>query len=308
MKIQTNNNYNTSFTSASDITIKYALEKHSDILPSRIKKEIQSILSESGENLPKLYELHNRVYQRLFNAQSMEEVREHYPEYKDIIELTALAGNRSKAVKAVKLKGISLEDFTLDFIKKLFAPTPQETLVKEYGFTNRSLIIWLMEKLDIPKFNGNYINILRMSDEVENSRIAELSRQAIYRMPEVQQARQAKVTAHHRTPEYREKKRREMIEFYKNNPDMAERVSKLSKLNWDKCPEIKEALSIYTVKSPEYVKNASRKKQRGQKLTEEEKQIISGYFRSFWKKHPEFVELYSKMRAQAAKELGYSKK
>ena len=262
MRIQNNYNYNTSFTSASDITIRYVLEKHSDILPARIKKEIQLILSEGGKNLPKLYEVHNRVYQRLFNAQNMEEVREYYPEYKDIIELTTLAGNRSKAVKAVKQKGISLEDFTLDFIKKLFAPMSQEALVKEYNFTNRSLVLWLMEKLHIPKFKGNYINLLRMSDEVENSRIAELSRQAIYRMPEVQQARQAKVVIHHKTPEYREKKRKQMINFYKNNPHMAERVSKLSRLTWEKCPEIREALRIYTAESPDYIKSFLRKEDR----------------------------------------------
>ena len=147
-----------------------------------------------------------------------------------------------------------------------------------------------------------------MSDEAENSRIAELSRQAIYRMPEVQQARQAKAAAYHRTPEYKKMKRQQMIDFYKNNPHLAERVSRLSKLTWEKCPEIKEALKIYTAESPDYVKACLRKKRSGGKLTEVDKRIIYGYYKGFWEKHPEFVELYSRMRAQAAKELGYGRK
>ena len=88
---------------------------------------------------------------------------------------------------------------------------------------------------------------------------------------------------------------------------MAERVSRLNKLTWEKCPEIKEALKIYTAESPDYVKHALSKKRSGGKLTEVDRRIINGYYKGFWEKHPEFVELYSKMKIQASKESGYGK-
>ena len=296
-----------SFGSASDITIKYAIEKRSNLLPDRVKQEITKRLNAGKDSLMKLYELHEDVYAPLQKTKTLEQAKALYPEFSDVLELTTIDGNRSIALKAVR-KIMPLENFSLDLLKKLYSPESAEQIVSDYGFTNRNLLNWLMDKLNVKKLKGNYIQLLKMSTEEENSRIAEISRQAIYKNPEAQAKRQAKAAAHHRTPEYREKKRKEMINFYKNNPDRVEMVRKLSNLTWELCPEIKTALSEYTSHMPAYTKNILSKRAGGIKLSAQEKRTLCNYYKNFWAKNPEFKEIYSKARTQAAKELGLGKK
>lgn len=296
------NNHGITFASASDITLEYVYKKHSKYLPVRISEKIKSILSDGQKNIPKLYELHNDLYSSLFKATSLEEVKNLYPEFRGIKELTSLGNNRSKALKAIK-KIITPEKFTLNYLKKLYTPTSQDNLVREYGFTNRSLLAWLNKKLNIKKLDGSYIKLLKMSQEEENNRISELSRQAIYANPDVQKRRLAKAAETHRTCEYRAKKKQEMIDFYKRNPDVAKRTGLISKMTWDMCPEIKDAMSEYTRSLSPYVKKVLSKKLSGEPLTQEENRVTYGYYRKFWEQNPELRSLYKKRRIQVIEKL-----
>ena len=296
-------NTNSNFKAASDISLKYVLEKRSNMLPERMLNEIKTILSNENKEMIPLYELHSKVYTPLLEAQTLDRVKEIYPEYRDVLELSTLDGNRTKALKAIRGKGIALNEFTLGFLKKLCMPTEQDKLVEEYGFTNRSLLNWLMNRLNIPRFPNGYVNLLRMSNEEENSRIAELSRKAIFARPaEMRKEIQEKVNIHHRTPEYREKKRQEMINFYRRNPLSAKKVGDISQMTWDRCPEIKAALHEYSQQSSPYIRGILCKRQRKQALNQEEMRILKSYYKTFWDNHPEFVELYRKMRMEAVEE------
>ena len=51
-----------------------------------------------------------------------------YPEFSDIIELSKFANSRSKVIKAVKAKGIALEDFSLEFLNLISLSVSQEIL------------------------------------------------------------------------------------------------------------------------------------------------------------------------------------
>ena len=298
-----NANYCGSFKAAADINLKYILEKHPNMLPERMINEIRKIVSSESKEMVPLYELHSKVYASLIEAPSLDRVKEIFPEYSDVLELSILDGNRTKALKAIRGKGIALNEFTLDFLKKLCLPMEQDKLVEEYGLTNRSLLNWLMDKLNIPRFPNGYTNLIRMSNEEENSRIAELSRRAMFARPaEMRREIQEKVNIHHKTPEYREKKRLEMVNFYRHNPQKAKKVGDISQMTWDKCPEIKDALREYAQQSSPFIRGILRKRQRKQKLTQEESRTIKGYYKTFWDSHPEFVELYRKMRIEAVEE------
>ena len=289
------------FCAASDITIEYALKKHSKYLPSSMIKKIKELIH-LGQGKRLLCDVHDEVYKALFEAKTLKEAKEKYSEFADIKDVTTLADNRSKAIKAI-LKIMPLKDFTLQYIKKLFQPISQEGLVKEYKFTNRNLLIWLNEKLNIKKLSGSYIKLLKMSNEEENSRISELSRRAIYADEKAQKYRLEKAAEAHRTPEYRAKKRREMKEYYMKNPQAAERTAKISRLTWDRCPEIKAAFSSYTKKLSPYIKKILSKKQTGAHLSEEEKRIASAYYKNFWNENPEFKKLYQQRRIEVIEEL-----
>ena len=142
-----------------------------------------------------------------------------------------------------------------------------------------------------------------MSNEKENSRIAELSRKAIYANPEVQRARLEKAAKHHQTQEYRDKKQQEMINFYKRNPQVAKKTSLISQMTWDRCQEIKDAMKAYTITQSPYVKAVLSKKQNGKQLLEEEKRIVATYYRNFWENNPNFKKIYKEKRLEVIEEL-----
>lgn len=288
------------FGSASDITLEYVLKKHSKFLPLSMLSRIKAAVT-SGKTKP-LYEVHNEVYKDLFEAQTLEEAKSKYPELSDVKDVTAIADNRSKALKAI-LRLMPLDKFTLFYIKKLFAPSSQEQLVKELGFTNRNLLLWLNKKLNIRKLSGSYLKLLKMSDEKENARISELSRRAIYADSEAQKQRLERAAEAHRTPEYRAKKRQEMKEYYERHPETAKKTGLISKMTWDRCPEIKSAFSLYTKSLSYYVRKILSKKLAGEVLSENERKISFSYYRGFWEQNPELREIYRKRRLEVIKEL-----
>jgi len=293
---------NTSFCSAKDITLEYVIKNHSKYLPERIKAEIRRLLRTTDKNLPQLFELHNTIYKPLFDAKTLDEVKSAFPEFKEVLDISAIKENRSKAIPLIQ-KNSSLDIFTLDYLKKLYKPTAQDILVKEYGLTNRNLLLWLNKKLNIEKLSGTYIKLLQMSDEKENSRIAKLSRKALTADSEVQSYRLLRAAEAHRTPEYKEKKRQEMINFYKNNPEKAKRIGLVSQRTWDLCPEIKKAFSEYTKTLSPHIRRILSKKLAGQPLSVDERRITFGYYKGFWEKHEELKSVYRDRRIQAIAEL-----
>ncbi len=294
---------NITFQSAADINLRYIVRNHSKYLPPRVLERATELCKSGAEELPPLYRLHADIYEPLQQVSTLEEAKICYPEFGNVINLPDLQITRSKAIDAIK-KIMPMEDFSLDLLKKLYQPRFLDSLVQEYGMTNRSLITWLINKLNITKLSSSYLKLLAMSNESENNRIAECSRQAILKNPEAQARRLAKAAEAHKTPEYREKKRQEMIDFYKRNPDAAKCVGLISKLTWDLCPEIKEALTIYTQQTPSMVRSILNKRRRQEKLTAAEKRVMNGYYKGFWDSHPEFKKVYQKARIQAIKDLG----
>ena len=300
MKIETN--YNPSFRAASDITLEYALKKHSKFLPKSFITKARELISCGKKDRP-VYEVHNEIYKDLFEAESLSEVKAKYPEFSSVEDIITLESNRSKAIKAVK-KIMPLEKFTLSYLKKLYQPTSQDKLKEEFGFTNRSLLGWLNKKLHINKLSGSYIKLIQMSDEKENRRIAELSRNAIYADAEAQKHRLERAAEAHKTPEYRAKKRQEMKDYYERNPEKAKKTGLISKLTWSKCPEIRAALSEYTKKLSPYIRKILSKKRTGAPLNAEERRIASSYYKQFWEQNPQLKEIYRQRRLEAIEELG----
>lgn len=294
--------YAPAFKSASDITLKYVLEKQSAYIPARILDKIKELVSSGKDKLFTLPEVHSEVYKKLFEAKTLDEVKTYYPEFREVIDMSEMKNNRSKAVKAVQ-SIMPLEDFTLQYLKELYLPTSQDNLVKKYGFTNRNLLLWLNSKLNIKKLSGEYIMLLKLSDEKENRRYAQMTSNYLKNNDEVRKNFFEKASDAHKTAEYREKKRNEMVRFYQNNPEKREKVRLISSMTWERCSEIKKEFQAYTKAQSGYVKVILKKKCAGMTLTDVEKRIVGKYYKDFWKSHPEFAELYRKTRMEVIEEI-----
>lgn len=289
------------FCAAKDMNLRYILDRHSQELPVRMFDAIQNILKKQKSKLPTLHDLHLEIYQPLIRAKSLQEVKKYYPEFEEVVDLCELDGLRSKAADGIKNMAADKE-FTLDLLKLLYAPMRLEDIAKFYDVQYRSAISYLMEILKIPKLSKTYIRLFSLSDEVENRIFAEKSLKAL-KTPEAIKKCNENSAAAHRTPEYREKKRQEMIDFYKRTPDAAERVRMISQMTWDRCPEIKAAMALYTAQQTSFVLSTLAKRTNGARLNTVEKRAVASYYKKFWDAHPDLKKLYSQRKLEVVEEL-----
>ena len=293
---------NPSFGAASDLTLSYMYKKHSALMPKRVLESIEQYMQKSPVSQPTLEELHHKVYAGLLSAKTLDEAKQLYPEFSEVKDSAILKGNRSLAVKAIE-KHMPIEDFSLAYLKDLYSLKTENELVKKYGFTNRSILHWLNLKLNIDKPKTNYHKLVNMSNEEKNLKVAEATRQALLRDPDTQKKRLEKAAQTHKTEIYREKKRQEMIDFYKREPAAASRVRQISQMTWDRCPQIKAALTDFTSEQDGILKRALNDRSKNGKITPAQKRMISGYYKRFWDKYPEFKEQYRQARIEVIEEL-----
>ncbi|MBO5434533.1 hypothetical protein J6A31_01760, partial [bacterium] len=158
------------------------------------------------------------------------------------------------------------------------------------------------ESLGIKKLSGMYLNLYRLSDELENARFAKQA-QSYVRTPEARKRCNERAVAAHRTPEYRAKKRQEMIDFYKRNPEVAEKTSKISKMTWDNCPEVKEAFGEYRKFLDQSTKRILTKGLLGEKMNSFERKVFGGTMKEFWESHPQMRKIYQERRIEVIEKL-----
>ena len=94
-----------------------------------------------------------------------------------------------------------------------------------------------------------------------------------------------------------------MIDFYKREPAAASRVRQIAQMTWDRCPQIKCALSEYTQEQEGILKKALQDKSKNNVLTQAQKRMLAGYYKRFWEKYPEFREQYRQARIEVVEEL-----
>ncbi len=293
------------FGSAKKINLHYILEKHSGALPERVLNEVVKICNNnSKEKLPTLLEVHNKIYEPLIKSATLAQAKKLFSEFKDAIDLKNIPQLRSKAADAIK-QWTPDSEFSLDFIKMLYAPVPMKDICAFYGVKNRSDYEYLAERLNIKKLSGAYLRLLKLSDPTSNAEFAEKSQQCL-KTPEAIKKRLEKCAIAHRTPEYREKKRQEMKNFYKQNPEAAEKVRLITQMTWDRCPEIKTALSAYSEEQSPYVISLLKKRSTGAALNTQERRTLAGYYKKFWDTHPELKKLLSTRKQEVVEELNAS--
>lgn len=290
------------FGSAAKLNLKYILQKHSEELPESILQKVISFSELDVEKLPTLKDLHDHVYRPLQDATSLDEVKSIYPEFKNVIDLKDYKTNHSKAINDIK-KNMPLDGFTLDFLKKLFTPCTMDELVKFYGVRNRSSLTYLAESLGIKKLSKTYLQLYKLSDEAENERFAKKA-QSYVRTDKARAKCNERAAAAHRTPEYRAKKRREMIDYYKRNPQVAERTAKISKMTWDNCPEVKEAFALYRSNLDQSTRRIIAKGLNGEKMNDFERRVFGSSMKNFWKFHPQMRSVYQQRRIEVIEKLG----
>ncbi len=295
-------NSNINFGAAKDINLRYILEKRAHLLPERILTNVQNIVERtqgmSIECLPTLKEVHNDTFRPLMSAESLEQAKLIFPEFGDVLDFSLFTKKFSRSARVIE-KTTPPESFSLDCLKKIWSGMPQEEIVRQYGFSCRDVVAKLCKALNIPKPLNNYLVLLKSSDEVGNQMIAAETRRHLDVC--IKNLKLANIA--NKTPEARVKQAESMRNFYVNHPQRRERIAEISRLTWEKCPEIRAAKAEYFDSLTPYQKSIMSKQSYGIALTAEEKRIVSSVHKKFWEAHPEFREIYAAARTAAVREI-----
>ena len=290
------------FGAAKDINLKYIMRNRSYLLPARVQDAVSDILERGGglplKELPTLKEVHERTYAPLMQAGSLEEVRVLFSEFRDVRDFTEIAKKFARSARVIATR-MNLEDFSLDCLKKIWSGMPQEEIVKSYGFSCRDVLSKICKTLHIPKPEGNYLVLLKNSDEEGNRRVADMTRRHLdVCCRNLELANKA-----NRTPEARAKHAESMRRFYEEHPERRELLSLISQTTWNKCPHIKQAMAVYTKFQPPRVLEAIDKQKAGIKLSEDDVRLVQDFYRRFWANFPNLRDDFSQARMEAFKEL-----
>jgi len=291
-------NSNISFGAAKDINLRYIMRNRSHLLPARVKDAVTDILERGGAGeLPTLKEVHTEQYAALMSATTLDEAKA-FSEFANVLDFTEIAQKFSRSAKKIA-QILPLEDFSLDCLKKIWSGMPQEEITKSYGFSCRDVLSKICKTLNIPKPEGNYLVLLKTSEEEGNRRASDLTRRHL----DTCRRNLEKANIANKTPEARAKQAESMRRFYRENPDRREAVRLISLAVWEKCPDIKQACSDFLKSQSPLVQITVLKQMHNERLSPGEKRIAVSFYKHFWDSHPQLKTEFSKARTEAAQEF-----
>jgi len=167
------NFYTPNFEAAKDISLNYVFKNRMHILPKRMQDTIKTSLNKlKNENIT-LRDLHLQIYNELNNCKTLDEARNKYIEFREVLSAESIVKHKSPNIKIIE-KTIPLEKLSLHILKERWGKLKTlDEIAQDLGLKNRSAIAWFMDKIHMPDFEKNYMMLLRASDEKLNQEIAQ---------------------------------------------------------------------------------------------------------------------------------------
>lgn len=133
-------------------------------IPDPILEKAKEAIAQGNDEGVSLFNIHQEYYKDLENSQTLEEVKELYPEFCNVKQVSELAFNKSRnstsnQIKLGEIKGLTPENTSLILLKYIYCGTADE------GFKNlsRSSYEKLKTTLDIPGVKKGYAAYLLSS-------------------------------------------------------------------------------------------------------------------------------------------------
>ncbi len=277
-------------------TLKYAVQKHSKIIPERVLAEAKKVLSMGNGGTQSLYDIHKRIYAPLLDCKTLDEAKVLFPEFKDMKD----------EVRYVRETRYSREffertdkNFALKMLQEVWANLKtQEEISKSLGMSCNSSLVWPLKQIGFVGYSGNYKTLLKSSDAEGNRIIAAKTTAWNAMHPDLMYKKNKHAAQFCKTPEYKEKQSERMKALYIDYPELAQDKSDFNKEMWSRAPEVRKAMSEFIKNEPSSIRRLFSKKILGEQLSEEESKIIRSVYNRFWNTYPE----YKKMLSKACKE------
>ena len=243
-------------------------QKNSAVYPKHIREWAGMILESGNKAKQTLIDIHKKYYESLKSCTTLDEVKQKFSEFADVLsdsEVSFSKNSFGEAVKAGEMECFDKnEDLSLQILKLYYGEGFSLNDLKQY--TDGKDIHWTMKKLNIPRQNQTYGQILKLSDPDYNARLtAEMTyKRRLALDKKAQEAGEpvyiprGPLSKEHREhiseglkKYYQENPARiyemsaKMKEFYRQNPEKSEEMTRVLQKAWNAygADRIKSALS-----------------------------------------------------------------
>ena len=229
-----------------------------------------------------------------------------FPEFEGIDDVRIAYQKRSFKDENPKLD--IRNNFALTVLQEYWAKLrTQDEIAKDFGLGSRTTLKWALDKVGFIGFNSIYKTILKSSDVEGNKLIASKTSAWNALHPDLMYAKNKHAAQFNKKPEYKARQSQIIKDYDIAHPERREKISRFSKLTWEKCPEVAQAMSDFVKDGSSYLKIIVKKQIAGETLSEKERKTSKGFFARFWKTYPDMKLAYRAARRAASEELKASK-
>lgn len=252
-------------------------EKNSSIYPPNIREWAGLILEEGNKAKETLISIHKKYFASLKECFSLNEIKEKFPEFKDVISSENVAAVKGSFIDKFRKGELEYfdndEDLTVQLIKLYWGEGFSTNDLKRYA--DGQDLYHTMKKLNIPTASRDYGHILKFSDPEYNERLMrEMTEKRLASLDRKAQLEQGEPVYIKRGPLSAEHKQRiseGLKKYYQENPeriyDMSERQKEFYRENPEKSEELSRVLKkAWSVKPADRIKGALAKFLKGRKV------------------------------------------
>jgi len=225
--------------------------------PPDILLSVEKSLKQNNGAGKTLYDIHFEKYKGVLDCYSLEELKEKYPEFQDVLSVNNVDPHGKGFIWNFLSNGSEVfaqdEDLTLQLIKLYwgqgFSLNDLSKYVADNSDENKGINLYhTMKKLNIPLMNSHYAHVLKFSNKEYNENFTSQMSIKLRESKEArQQALEGEAVVIPRGPLSEAHKRHiseSLKKYYLTNPDAVYALSRRQKDFYEQNPEAKEDLSI----------------------------------------------------------------
>lgn len=222
--------------------------------PAGIKSEVENCLRTNTDKT--LYDIHFEKYKGINDCYSLEELKEKYPEFKDVVSAYSADSSDRSFIGQWKNGNSNLfppnEDLTLQLIKLYwgqgFSLKDLSNYFKNSSEDEKGLNFhYTLDKLNIPVMTVRYAKVLKLSNKEYNEKFTQTLSQKIKEAKEERQqeleGEPVYVPSKPHSESHRQHISEGLLKYYSENPDTIYKMSERQKEFYEKNPDKKEELS-----------------------------------------------------------------
>lgn len=239
-----------SFRGGYSLNLKDTIENTKCVYPPDIKEMAEFEIEDGNLENKRLVDIHKEKYGKINQMQSLAQVQEEFPEFKDVLSDSEADYNRKSFIYKVKNGEHEWfdedKDVALQLLQMYWADGMSKEQIKEY--TDGVDITSVLKRLHIPSMNNTYNYVLQLSDENYNAKITKKmseKQKGIKKHRLQKEVGGVVLQKTSRGPMSEEQKQNiseGLARYYAEHPEKATEQSERMKQYYEEHPEFKERL------------------------------------------------------------------